>query len=73
LIVVAFCESQLGAGADAAVFEEFEQSTVAFVDAADYLGRVEFGVCEEDESAAAAAGGTFYFTQVAVGAGAVRS
>src|SRR5450432_3939808 len=66
LIVIAFEETQLRTRADAAVFEEFEEAAVAFVDSADGVGEVEFCVGEQDEAAAAAAGGAFEFAEIAV-------
>jgi len=69
LIVVAVDEAKLGSGANATRFEEFEEMTVALVDAADGVGLAGFGVGEQDESSAAAAGGTFQFAQIAVRAG----
>ncbi len=47
LIVVAFEDAQLGGGADAAGFKEFEQAPVAFVDSADGVGDAGLSVGEE--------------------------
>jgi len=66
LIVVAFEQAEFRAGTDAAVFEEFEEPAIAFVDSADGVGVIEFGVSEEDEAAAAAAGRAFKFTEITV-------
>lgn len=66
LIVIAVDESESGSGANAARFEKFEEMTVALVDAADGVGLAGFGVGEQDESAAAAAGWTLQFAQIAV-------
>ena len=71
MIVITFEETQFRAGADAAVFEKFEETAVAFVDAADRVIVFEFGVGEQDQAATAAAGGAFEFTEIAVRALAV--
>jgi hypothetical protein len=55
LIVVAFKQAQLGSWTNAAVFQKLEQAAVAFVDSADRVGAIEFGICQQDQAATAAA------------------
>ena len=69
MVVVTLEEAQLGAGADAAVFEEFEELAIALVDPTHGVRIVEFGIGEQDESATAAAGRAFHLAEIAVRTG----
>ena len=60
---------QPGTGADAAVFEKLQQMAIAFVDAAHLVVFPGFGVGEQQQAAAAAAGRAFEFAQIAVRTG----
>jgi hypothetical protein len=66
LIVVAFEETQLRAGSNAAGFEKLEQAAVALVDTADRIGRAGGSIGKKKQAAMAATGGTFHLAQVAV-------
>ena len=52
------------------MFEKFEKAAIALVDAADGVSVFEFGIGEQDQTAAATAGGAFHFAEIAVRAGA---
>lgn len=73
LVVVAFQKAQPGSGADAAGFEEFQKTAIAFIDAADGIRGTGRGVRQQSESTMAAAGGAFHLAEVAVGADAIFS
>jgi hypothetical protein len=71
LVVVAFEEAELCRRPDAAGFEKFEKTTIAFVNAADQIICAGSGIREEGEPAMAPAGGAFHLAEIAVGADAV--
>jgi hypothetical protein len=70
LIVVAFEDAQLCGGTNAAGFEEFQETAVAFVNSGDGVGDAGLRVGEQEQSAITATGGAFHLTQVAVWADA---
>jgi hypothetical protein len=51
-------------------FEEFEEVTVALINAADQIALAGLSLSQKQKAAMAAAGGAFHFAQVAVRAGA---
>src|ERR1700688_2734584 len=67
LIVVAFQEAQFRAGANAAGFEEFEETAVAFIDSTNGVGGAGRGIGEQEQAAMATTGWAFHLAEVAVG------
>src|SRR5580700_6843131 len=70
LVIIAFEETQLCSGTNAAGFEKLEQAAVALIDSADSVGGSGRGVGEQQQTAMAAAGGAFHLTEIAVRASA---
>ena len=73
MIVIALLHFQFCSRPDAAVLEKFEESAIAFVNAADGVWRGELSVGEEDQATAAPTRRAFHLAEITVRAGAVRS
>lgn len=71
LVVIAPTDMHNGSRTNAASFEEFEQLTIALIDAADEVILARFGLREEQEAAMAATGGAFHLAEIAVRADAI--
>src|SRR6478609_6849678 len=73
VVIVSPCDVYPGPGTNAALFQEFQQAAVAFVDAADHVVASRLGMRQQQQAAPAPAGGTLQFAQIAVRTGTAAS